>query len=116
MTHGMTSIQTVRNRESIKRAVVPDMEHGPSFVKINLHTGRFCRCGPKQSGARNPQVVGVESQRARRARKTVESNKGEAASMLLSVSSQKHARHETAVGVETVLCTHARIQICPGAG
>jgi len=54
--------------------------------------------------------------KATRARKTVESKKGEVASTLLPVGAQKYAGHETTIGVESVLSTHARLEICPGAG
>lgn len=105
MTHGVCRIQTVRNREGVEHTIVSNFKHCFSFLKIHVNAGGSNRGRPKQSRARDPEVVGVWARRAQ----TVDSKEGEVAFVLHSVITQEHSGHEPTIGVEIVLLLHARV-------
>ena len=51
MTHWMARIQAIRNSEGIERAVVPDLQHRLSVIKIDFNAGWRYQVRPKQSCA-----------------------------------------------------------------
>jgi len=100
MTHGVCRIQTVRNGEGVEHTIVSDFKHCFSFLKIHVNAGGSNRGRPKQSRARDPEVVGVWARRAQ----TVDSKESEVAFVLHSVITQEHSGHEPTIGVEIVFC------------
>jgi len=61
VTQRMARVQAVWNRKGIQCAVISDMQNRFRVIKIDLDAGRRDRRSPKQSGARNAQIVGVGS-------------------------------------------------------